>query len=320
MNAFADWLFSALFGWMGSAANGAWNALVNARGGISTFFSKYWLVLLLIVLLAGTVLDYAVWLVRWRPYLVWRSWISRRLRRRHWQRSAQDLATTDMDDQARDTLAQYVTNPDENTPINYQQAGYEEPQPYAYDQAYTPAAEPYYAQIFDQSYQSQAPVPELLFTPDQPQEPDWQMSQALWTQPGTPLEQDQASSLGYQHQPLIDYVQPIENGYYDPAMYGDGQNTAEDSAPMDVPLSDDTKSPHDGAAAGRRRRSGRKTRPTARQLYEDLKERIGNADDEQGMLDGLPSTVRPEDAFHEAIYPQDYHYQDPGNGDYGNRQ
>ena len=59
----------------------------------------------------------------------------------------------------------------------------------------------------------------------------------------------------------------------------------------------------------------------ARRLFDDIRGRIGRSEDEETMLDSLPSSVRPEDAFHEAVYPKGYHYNDPGsNTNPGNRQ
>lgn len=351
MNAFADWLFSLLFGWMGGAANRAWNAIVNSSGGISSFFSRYWLIFLLIALIAGTVLDYAVWLVRWRPYLVWRSWLTRTLRRRRVQRSAQALERADMDENARGALAEWVAASDDSSPISYDPALYQ--QPYDPASSYAPEgsadypadaysatneAQPYMASSDAQaSYVPEAYAwlqgdalyqrpPEYAPLPEQPyasstegygQDPR-QPAETLWQpQPGNEApymdasQEEQYSPLsGYQNQPLIDYAQPAMQPY-DPALYGDGQN------PETVPA--DPAYPQN-VAVPRRRRSGRKQRPAARKLLDDFRQRIGQREDEEGMLDGLPPAVRPEDAFHEAVYPSGYRYQTPDYDDTNGQQ
>lgn len=78
MNAFADWLFSALLGWTGRAANSAWNAVTNGSGGFGRFFAHAWFPLLLILLAAGTLFDFGIWFFRWRPDRLWRSRKARR--------------------------------------------------------------------------------------------------------------------------------------------------------------------------------------------------------------------------------------------------
>lgn len=318
MNAFADWLFGTLFGWMGSAANGAWNALVNAGSGISSFFSKYWLLFLLAAIIIGTLLDYAVWLLRWRPYLVWRSWLTRGLRRRRMRRHARDLETADMDDQARDTLAEWVTSPEDNYPVQYEPVAYQQEQVPQYDDA---APAPYYGQSFDEGYAA-GPVPEPFAQSydQQPAEPLWQVPQPMWTEssPASPMQEYSPLSVN-PDQPLIDYVQPPDSSYH-PALYGDGQNaygapavTFDENAANASPFPME-ELPLNGTHSGtRRRRADRKPRPAVKRLFDDIRERVRRGEDEEGMLDGLPSTVRPEDAFHEAVYPKDYRYQDWNN-------
>lgn len=74
MNTFANSLFTLLFGWLRSLIQGIWAAA--ARGEFSRFFTwlgDHWLLVAVVLCLGCTVLDYLVWLVRWRPYLVWRT-------------------------------------------------------------------------------------------------------------------------------------------------------------------------------------------------------------------------------------------------------
>lgn len=130
MNAFANWLFTLLLGWTGGMANRAWNTVVNASGGISDFFSRYWLLLVVGLILLGTVMDYAVWLVRWRPYLVWRSWLRRLTQRRAHRKANESLRQTEMDDQTLNTIADWVATPQEQYPV-YELESAEAPIPYA---------------------------------------------------------------------------------------------------------------------------------------------------------------------------------------------
>ncbi len=317
MNAFADWLFSLLFGWMGGAANRAWNAIANAGGGLSSFFSKYWLILLLLAILIGTVMDYAVWLLRWKPYLVWRSWLARAVHRRRAQRTAQELEQAEMDEAARGALAGWAAAPEDSSPIDYDPAYYPVPQAAADQPAWQEEA--FYPQEAAVWQGSSLPYEEgaaLYDSPDQqaydPAGTGWQgfapapESAFLSYQPGP--DPEQTSPLGTAaNQPLIDYSPAY--GAYDPAAYGDGQYADQ---PEQEPYGQDM-TPGE-AAGGRRRRSLRRQRPITQKLLEGIRQRVGRSEDEEGMLDGLPPAVRPEDAFHEAVYPAGYHYQPPDSG------
>lgn len=82
MNSFANSLFSLLFGWLRSLIQGIWTAA--ARGEFSRFFTwlgDHWFLVAVVLCLGCTVLDYLVWLVRWRPYLVWRTKLRSFIRR-----------------------------------------------------------------------------------------------------------------------------------------------------------------------------------------------------------------------------------------------
>lgn len=82
MNTFSNSLFTFLFGWARSLIEGVWNAA--AEGRLSRFFSwlgDHWVMVVLVLVLIGTALDFLIWFIRWRPYLVWRSTLRRWMRR-----------------------------------------------------------------------------------------------------------------------------------------------------------------------------------------------------------------------------------------------
>lgn len=78
MGGFATSVFNLLLGWIRSFVTGFWD-LVNsqqARDGLN-WLADHWLLLVGVIALAGIVVDYLVWFIRWRPYYVWRSWLRR---------------------------------------------------------------------------------------------------------------------------------------------------------------------------------------------------------------------------------------------------
>ncbi len=72
LNGFTEWLFSALLSWMQIIYNWFWSML--ATGGQNEFmpwFSDNWLTVVGVLLIAGLVVDYTIYLMRWQPYHVW---------------------------------------------------------------------------------------------------------------------------------------------------------------------------------------------------------------------------------------------------------
>lgn len=311
MNAFADWLFSVMFGWMGTAANSAWNAVVNATSGTGSFFSRYWLCIVLLIIIGGTVLDYAVWLVRWRPYLVWRSWLTRRRRTRHLQRTAQDLEHTDMDDQTLNTIADWVSTPQDAYPLD---GLYPEPSPIPYANA--PQAAGYIpTEFIDPNSAPAVPYNQQIasYPPSYPQPADhgWQPSAQNAYQPA-PLWPPAAPVQYMPPEPdTMPQAAPPQT-LYPEAFKTDSFSPAEE---VSNPWGNDFSQPEDfspsPASASRRRRSEKNRRlRSAQRLFSGLKEHLQN-EDQESMIDGLPAPVRQEDAFHDPVYPSTYRYQQP---------
>ncbi|MBR6186418.1 MAG: hypothetical protein IKQ41_09180 [Clostridia bacterium] len=84
MNTFANSLFSLLFGWAKNLIRRVWTgASTGAYGGFFTWLGDHWMWVVLLLCIAGTLLDFTVWMIRWRPYLVWRTNIRKLKRRLH---------------------------------------------------------------------------------------------------------------------------------------------------------------------------------------------------------------------------------------------
>ena len=74
MNAFANTLFSLLLGWVKGLLQSVYGMF--SGGKVSSFFvwlGDHWLGVVVVVCLAGAVADLIIWLLRWRPDLVWRT-------------------------------------------------------------------------------------------------------------------------------------------------------------------------------------------------------------------------------------------------------
>ena len=122
MGSFAASIFNLLLGWIRGLVGSLWE-LINsqeARDGLS-WLGDNWLWLVITIAVAGLVIDYVIWFIRWRPYYVWRSWW-RRLTRRG-ENEAQEEYQPPYDE-AADEFYDEAYPPEEYA---YPQEVYEEP-------------------------------------------------------------------------------------------------------------------------------------------------------------------------------------------------
>ncbi len=78
MNTFANSLFTMLFSWARGLIRHVWDDTVS--GQFSAFFiwlGDHWVWVAVGLILGCTVMDYLIWLIRWRPYLLWRAFFRR---------------------------------------------------------------------------------------------------------------------------------------------------------------------------------------------------------------------------------------------------
>jgi len=81
MGSFANTLFTTLLGWVRTVAAALWNLFTNEQGSsLLTWIGRNWLLLAIVFCVIGMTADLAIYLVRWRPDLVWKSFLRRRHR------------------------------------------------------------------------------------------------------------------------------------------------------------------------------------------------------------------------------------------------
>lgn len=68
MGAFADSLFSVLMSWVRALVNSLWALLSSDRTTILEFLGRHWLAIVVILVAAGLVIDWIIWMIRWKPY------------------------------------------------------------------------------------------------------------------------------------------------------------------------------------------------------------------------------------------------------------
>lgn len=70
---YANAVVNIMLGWLKGLANWVLKLfnLAGSGGNPLMWLSENWLKLLIVLLVAGVVLDWLVWMIRWRPYWVW---------------------------------------------------------------------------------------------------------------------------------------------------------------------------------------------------------------------------------------------------------
>ena len=303
MNSFANSLFSLLFGWARTLIQRVWTSAVS--GNYSGFFSwlgDHWLWVALILCAAGTAMDFLIWILRWRPDLVWRTKLRRVMNwlrtggraRRRFEAGYQGGVGLEMPQEPPVRREEDWDVEDWDTPaaaLMWQQEPEEES---AVDPAlFSPASDPAYA---PEAYQRPAVSPSA---PDYAPPP--------YAAPAYAAPAYEAPGYGA----------PAYEAPFQPSA-GD---TEDDSARrrMFVPAADYELPPinpstrvnssfaTDLPSARRRRRSEKyeRRKPAWRDKL------IRDEEEEDAMLDGLPPAVDREQAFHEPVYPR------PAGGDGG---
>ena len=77
MNDFASALLSFLLSFTRSVANSALSIFQGTSGTFWAWIGAHWLPLTCVFVLAGLTIDIMVYILRWRPQYVWRSWLHR---------------------------------------------------------------------------------------------------------------------------------------------------------------------------------------------------------------------------------------------------
>ena len=80
MGSFANTLFTIMLGWIQAAVSAIWSAFTTENGGsFLQWIGRNWIILAVILCVIGMVIDFGIYLLRWRPVRVWKSFF-RRLR------------------------------------------------------------------------------------------------------------------------------------------------------------------------------------------------------------------------------------------------
>jgi len=71
MGTLADSLFSVLMGWVRALVSALWSLFSSDDMTVLEFLGRNWLMIAVVMIAAGLVIDWIIWLLRWQPYHLW---------------------------------------------------------------------------------------------------------------------------------------------------------------------------------------------------------------------------------------------------------
>lgn len=83
MGSFANTVFRLLLGWVRAFVQDTWAMLSGSeQSGFLKWFTNHWVGLFLVLCIIGVIVDLVVYLIRWQPYRVWKSFLVRNRKKR----------------------------------------------------------------------------------------------------------------------------------------------------------------------------------------------------------------------------------------------
>ena len=80
MGILTDSLFGALMSWVRALVSAIWAVFSSERTTVLEFLAKNWIGIAVLLIAAGLVIDWLIWLIRWQPYHIWAQRVRRLLR------------------------------------------------------------------------------------------------------------------------------------------------------------------------------------------------------------------------------------------------
>ncbi len=79
MGSFANSLFKIMLGWLQTAVSSVWSAFTSENGSsLFNWLGQHWILTAAVLCCAGLAADLCVYLLRWKPYKVWKSFWTRK--------------------------------------------------------------------------------------------------------------------------------------------------------------------------------------------------------------------------------------------------
>jgi len=101
MGILTDSLFGALMSWVRALVAAIWALFSSERTTALEFLAKNWIGIAVLLIAAGLVIDWLVWLIRWQPYHIWAQRVRRLLRIAPPEMEDEEAAQQDEEEAAR---------------------------------------------------------------------------------------------------------------------------------------------------------------------------------------------------------------------------
>lgn len=94
MGSFANSLFSLMLGWFQTVVASVWDLVAHpGKNSFLSWIAGNWYIPVAVLCLAGLAADFIVYMLRWKPYEVWKSFFRRiRTRRKAWPEDSEEAA------------------------------------------------------------------------------------------------------------------------------------------------------------------------------------------------------------------------------------
>ena len=92
MGTLADSLFTVLMGWVRALVSALWSLFSSDDMTVLGFLGKNWMMIAVVMIAAGLVIDWIIWLLRWQPYHLWAQRARRLLRMEEPEKEAEEPA------------------------------------------------------------------------------------------------------------------------------------------------------------------------------------------------------------------------------------
>ncbi|NLW21392.1 MAG: hypothetical protein GXY84_08510 [Clostridiales bacterium] len=280
MNYIADRLFALLLGWTRALFNGLWNLLTNSSAGAASFLQRFWLPIIVILLAFGTLADYLIWFIRWRPHYVWSAWLRQRGSKRRLNQSLHYIDALD------------------HSPLDlpeYQQEADAQGQPAVMDEPiYFDFEVPWQQQMADQPDQ-------MAFEAAQPEEPPQFVPHLPWE------NQPQAAWQPQEQEAHLD-SEPPEQSWPPLNVQLPEVDVGQAHPPVNREQVDEAAPAAQAASSRRRRVDTRRQRGT--RVLQSLRDTFFTSQDDLASIDSIKPPVSQDEAFHKPYYPQNYSYRE----------
>ena len=117
MGGYAEFCLENLFGWLKIFIGQIWSVFSNQKdNSLLSRIGENWKAILLVLCFAGAVIDLLVYLFRWEPIQVWKSYFRRRRKRKHPEWYPEDEGTEDSGYEYQDGESEEMFYHDEYLP------------------------------------------------------------------------------------------------------------------------------------------------------------------------------------------------------------